>query len=670
MRTLEDEDPDSLTYQDVFNASAKGTFAKASEDQITITFEYMFVEDPSDEAELIVYLSDRRQLGEGLVEVARIRPPAPGRAGSIGSDEFAVFSGTFPRGNLNFIRGTYVELELRGTDTRCWIDNWDPLIRCGLVCGDYGGWYYGVPGIEDYLLLLSEYGLANPGDPAIAKGCLDLVNDGVININDLMAWSDEGNLNICPDRTDSTAQSAAVSNKALGSSTASKSLTGSEPLIIFGKPGQTGVQVPEDYLYEVSLDGVVAQSGPAGGNGRLLSDGSGEAWQISRNTGIVHLGTGSVVIGPSAGIPYDDSTVSISFDRSAGIAVMDAAFSRTELNVIYVVPVLVTPPDGDRPFRAAARLALSDGLNDPNYTVQMLYGTDPNTDSTINIKSKDSGEVLFEPDIQHQSEIEVDDDGNVYVLSSHWLNDNDWIVIYNAQQGNMSPIRVCLNDFGIEAPTAMTVSGDGNRLYLTSSVNDSNDLVTQIYCFAISKSGQAATGLIQERIIDVYCPAPELCLLYEGLCSEEYVAAITSMAENPDTGTLYATGFTAPKFPAGLAELPPEIEGVYTTPFLAIVPPEPTGPVTVMQIADDGPDPLALGMSIVWTGGTQPECAGADISGNGVVNLQDFVILAAQWLQIGSDLLADITPATGGDGIVNMLDLAAVADHWLETNCK
>ncbi len=308
----------------------------------------------------------------------------------------------------------------------------------------------------------------------------------------------------------------------------------------------------------------------------------------------------------------------------------------------------------------------------------MLFGTDPNTDSTITITSQDSGDILFEPDIQHQSEIEVDADGNVYVLSSHWYNDNDWIVIYNAQEGNMSGIRVCLNDFGIEAPTAMTVSDDGDRLYLTSSVSDSNDLVTQIYCLAISKNGQQmATGLSLERTIDVYCPVPELCIGYnegEGPCSGGYVATITSMAENPNTDTLYATGFTAPKFAADLADLPwDDIEGVYTTPFLAMVPLEPTDPCTVMQIADGGPEPLALGISIIWTGELTAKCGGADITGsNGRVDSYDFAVLASQWRQTGplGTLSADIAPYPNGDGVADLKDLAAFAEHWLDTNCN
>jgi hypothetical protein len=48
------------------------------------------------------------------------------------------------------------------------------------------------------------------------------------------------------------------------------------------------------------------------------------------------------------------------------------------------------------------------------------------------------------------------------------------------------------------------------------------------------------------------------------------------------------------------------------------------------------------------------------------VNLSDFAILAAQWLQIPGKPSADIAPPDG-DGIVNMQDLFVLAENWL--NC-
>ncbi|MHC4259238.1 MAG: S8 family serine peptidase [Planctomycetota bacterium] len=111
------------------SVAAKGAFARAGDENIKIEFEYMFLEDPYNQVELVVYLSDDPEVSENLVEVARIVPPnEPNQPGWIDSGQFALFSDSFPRGSLNFNRGTYIELELRGTSTRCWIDNWDPSV--------------------------------------------------------------------------------------------------------------------------------------------------------------------------------------------------------------------------------------------------------------------------------------------------------------------------------------------------------------------------------------------------------------------------------------------------------------------------------------------------------------------------------------------------------------
>jgi hypothetical protein len=108
------------------SVAAKGAFARAGDEDIIIEFEYMFIEDPCNEAELIVYLSDDPEVSQNLVEVARILPPnEANQPGWIGSGQFAVFSDAFPRSSLNFNRGTYIELELRGVGTRCWVDNWE-----------------------------------------------------------------------------------------------------------------------------------------------------------------------------------------------------------------------------------------------------------------------------------------------------------------------------------------------------------------------------------------------------------------------------------------------------------------------------------------------------------------------------------------------------------------
>jgi len=165
--------------------AAKGAFARAGDEDITIEFEYLFQAADSS-TELVIYLSDHPEVGQRLRKVATIRPPAEGRPGAINSSSFGVFSGTFPKGDLNFTRGTYVELELRGKDASVWIDNWDPKINCIGVCQDYSG--EGDTDVYDYILLLAESNLTEPSDSAFSKGCLDLFTDSIIGPEDALTW--------------------------------------------------------------------------------------------------------------------------------------------------------------------------------------------------------------------------------------------------------------------------------------------------------------------------------------------------------------------------------------------------------------------------------------------------------------------------------------------------
>ncbi|MHC4501411.1 MAG: hypothetical protein ACYS21_20160, partial [Planctomycetota bacterium] len=146
---LEDTDPCSPTYGDLFNARAKGLFAKADEDEILVRFEYLFdSNDPN--VELVVYLSDEPELldyndpcrANHYLQVASLRPPPPGRYGSPDSNHFGVLDKFVSSGSLDFIRGVRMELELKGPDgTSILIDDWDPAVACtycGDVTGDFG----------------------------------------------------------------------------------------------------------------------------------------------------------------------------------------------------------------------------------------------------------------------------------------------------------------------------------------------------------------------------------------------------------------------------------------------------------------------------------------------------------------------------------------------------
>jgi predicted outer membrane repeat protein len=286
MRVIEDLDPNSVTKGEAIAAVAKGTFAKANEEHVLITFEYKFVEDPCDEAELIVYLSDQPGLDVNLVEVARIRPPDPNRRGSVISTELATFSGTFPRGALNFNRGTYVALELRGRGARCWIDDWDPSVSCTKPkCGDYGQ-PFGSINVIDFLLLLADFGLTNPA--SVGKGCLDLVGDGCINNDDLLVWDIVEKDNKCPLMLAAASGPPSAAAESWATVSGWQSTAELPPLLVFGKPGGPGPGTPPGYLYGLDSNATcVGEAIEAQGNSRLVTDSLGNVYQINSNVGLM-----------------------------------------------------------------------------------------------------------------------------------------------------------------------------------------------------------------------------------------------------------------------------------------------------------------------------------------------------------------------------------------------
>jgi hypothetical protein len=673
IRNIVEPDPNSPSYGQVVNAQAKGMFAKANEDQVVITFEYMFVEDPCNEAELVVYLSDKPKVGDSLVEVARIRPPRPGRPGSVGSGSFATFFGRFSRGNLKFNRGTYIELELRGTDTCCWIDNWDPTIYCAAICGDFDG--YGEIDIIDYLLLLAELGLAGPA--SVGKGCLDIVTDGCVNTDDLRAWGIEEVLHLCPLQSDALAQNETATGKALLSVPKLKEqgASASEPLLILGNPSNAGYELPSSYLYSIDANGICTGDAlePAcpnmpcvENNGRLVRDREGNIYQVNGNLGLVRQDTATVVVGPNT-IDDGNNVITIGFDSGEGIVLFDAAFNPCDSNIVYIVPVLVEPNDGNCPYMAAAKLQLT-GAN--NYNLVQLYGKNPATDPCQSNEPNDcEGDLVYEPDLQHLHEIEIDSSGNLFVLSSHWVNANNWILIYDEATGSDSEVRMSLDDVNLAGPTAMVVSSFAEKLYLASSTlgleDEPNGLTTGVYCFSIEQ----AAGLTYDGRLDINCPEPNLCAVHPSLCDLElgFIRAITSMTENPDDGTLYATGFTAPKFPE--EELPSEVEDyVFTTPMLAVLPPDTNEAVQAVEITIcDVNQPLALPLSIVWAATLYGR---ADLTGDMTVNLDDFAVFAQHWLETGCAVLDDCSGADlDKSDAVDWEDLAVLTRRWLEAGC-
>jgi internalin A len=593
--------------QSAYSVAAKGAFARAGDEDIIIEFEYLFPENTNGDTTLVVYLSDHPEVGhESRIAIAMIQPPEAGRPGSVGSNRFAVFSAVVPRGDLNFCRGTYVELELYGQDAQCWIDNWDPRIYCVAYCGDFNADTEIDP--CDYFLLLAEFGLTNP--LGANKACLDLVSDGCVGIDDLFLWDAASEIRcLCPREDSETSRTFASSKNSHSSQAVSRGIylqaEADKELVMFGKRGM-GFSRPNGYIYPMSLDGQFGQTTTTSGTGRLVVDRSGQVYQIHHNRGLLCMGNSQKDI-----IQDNDyeKGVSVGFNESyqKGVPLLDAVFHPDDPNIVYVVPVLAEGTGGTK-FKAAAKLKLNPGgVNGSDYSVETVYGLDPADDLNQNIiiLSEDIREQLLEPDLQHLKEIEIDSRGEyIYVLSSCWQNGNNWILIYDEDTGEL---QKCFNlsDPGdsvpdINMPAAMEISFVKNKVYLSSSERSddmSKDLFVKVYCFSIQQESQdgadSTINLKFDKVIEIQWQAPDESVferfagLYEpGRC----VSQITSMTEAPD-GTLYIVGFTAPMFKEETWKGEPAF---FTQPMLTAI--EPDTSATTTHVLNN----VELPLSVIW----------------------------------------------------------------------
>ena len=601
--------------------TAKGAFSRAGDEEITIEFEYLFPDQEPGDAYITVYLSDHPEVeNDSRIPVAMIYPPDPGRPGAWESNRFAVFTITVRRGDLNFTRGTYVELELHGQDVRCWIDNWDPKVACTAICGDYDN-DQGIT-VSDYLLLVAEYGRSRP------QSCLDVFPDGCVNVDDLMIWNalDEG-LSLCGKREQSPAAVLnSVAQRAMLNISPGSSGTG---LVLYG---QTGTEYWEDdgFLFDLDTSGAYLGSQNTKGRGRLIADQNGSLYQIRNNTGLACSRGPGQDINQSSNLSYLNNTltVTVGFNGSfkESVPLLDAVFHPNEPDVVYVVPVFVEDVNG-RTYPAAAKLRLSQNAGSP-YTVEAVYDPTEDFRPSIEVLDPDATNSSQEPDFLRVKEIAINRSGRyIYVISSHVLNRNNWLLVYEEETGNLARAFNLDNPYDVtdthnllpdaNTPSALVVSQQEvvsaqsgistphDRLYLTyseKSDDENGDLSVKVYSFLLDIDSLASdphnTPLELERVIEIDCsdlvPAQHILDDYQGLYDpDRYVSAITSMTEGPN-GTLYAVGFTAPSFKA---EQPWGWKDKYfTTSFLAVVESNLTA-ASARLITD-----VALPLSLAWLG--------------------------------------------------------------------
>ena len=667
MCNLLDIDPKSSTYDQVVNARAKGLFAKSNEDEILIQFEYLFgTFEPG--LELVIYLTDVPELLEHYdpnrqdhyIEVARLPVPPVDRPGSPGSGRFGVFHKYISRGDLDFVRGTRIELELVGPDGACvLINNWDPQIHCSeLYCGDVTGDKGAT--IEDYLTVIASVGSPVEIHPdGNSTTCLEFGFgvDGRVDTLDVSAraWmlgleESERPLNLCDVPLTPGMATVSAATTFFESSNTTRLLSLEPPdiqldaLLVTGKRGADNVsdKLLEDNLYVLDANGQYIdkfEPEPNRSNGKLVQDSYGEIYQVNHEKGLLRLSDGDPVIQP-AGFPIDidpryglPAQVSIGLGHKqiysdiyeefiwtwVGRPILDAAFDAD--GYVYVVPVVVDP-DGNEPYVVAAKLQLLDTA-DPSYRVVQLYDDPP-----------PSGDNQY---LNNLREIEIDRAGNLYVINTDKLNEADILWVYDTETGQ---VKRCLTlgnrdgDCYLPAPVTMHVSNTKDRMYIASSQNDPDANSDLLY-------------VLSKQDLNIIRP-----IEINGM------GHITDITEDPTTGTLWVVGFTMSEIPDYIDTEDEPFVGPFYEPYLAGIPYEGNGPVEAMPLSAPilYPDnDLALPLSIIWTAAEEKR-----------ENFVNFAVFATHWLESSCTSPdwcngADFTR----DGNVIFNDLLMFCDNWL-----
>ena len=671
MCNLKERDTESQTPDQVFQARAKGLFAKSSEEEILIQFEYLF--DSSEPSiELVIYLTDVPELldpndpnrQDHYIEVARLPVPPTDRPGSPGSGRFGVFHKYVSRGGLNFIRGTRIELELVGPAGACvLINNWDPLvIGCHYgYCGDLN--FDTGCTVLDFQIAKSYTGSETEllADPNINLYCLDFgfCEDGYVDLFDAESWawmaSVSDTVDICElplsDSTTiwSSAKFTLEDSHATGTlSSGHSEILPANSLLVTGKSGAfTFAENPNNLL----KDGLFVFDNEDGHfiearqllfdetNGRLVKGPNGEIYQVNHKEGLIRLSDNELVVSPGTFyVDFKDPRYGLDAEVCIGLSchdgkctgrpILDAAFDAA--GNIYIVPVVVVP-NGAYPYQAAARLQQV-GLGHQQWEIVLLYDNPP-------LPNDNRG-----PD--NLREIEVDDAGNVYVANSQRENESDALRVFEQDTGML---RNDLNlgdknsDYYIPGPLAMHVSTTAGMLYLASSKNEPDANSTSLYVFSTE-------DLSLDKTIEIVG-----------------MGHIVDITEDLTTGTIWVVGFTIDQVPDYSKQIEEHIEPFYK-PYLARIP-HPQGvvnPVSAISVSQTANNDITLPLSILWTGSSAEICTRTDIDDSGAVNMVDFALLAARWLDSG----CEFSDWCGGvdlnlDGNVTSDDLLLFCNCWL-----
>lgn len=665
MTNLKDTDPNSPTCNEVFNARAKGLFSKSNEEEILIWFEYMF-ETSSPDTELVIYLTDVPELldhddpsrSASYIEVARLLPPLSGQPGSVGSGRFGMFKKYVSRRNLDFIKGTRIELELLGSqDGICvYINNFDPQVHCDGVCRDVT-WDTYVNGI-DFLTVIGEYGQSAGVTQDNSRACLDgmFSTDGYVDSADLVSWDwllNSGSQNdLCQREVPLSGGASSGPSSAIAFGL-DKPVFLSLPeivsdIMIIGKRNDTSIDKFKDRLYSFDNNYLISDNSvPAmeRANSKLIKDNEGEVYLINSAQGLIRLSDDMTIIDSDYFTVTEPrygtlAEVTVGLQGSTpnwyGRPIQDVAFDpqyAVDNNYIYVTPVVVNPlSDPNLVYTAAAKIRLT---SPANYQVLQIYD-DPNASSP-----KDNRKL------NGIRELEIDSENKLFVVNVNSENESDIIWVYDTYGKNDGIMLKRLeltdpnNEVYIPAPIGLHVSDDTDTLYLASSQGPRDANYVSIY-------GLSTDNLQLERTIEI-----------EGMCH------VTDITEDTESGTLWVSGFSMENIP----EKPLFDEPPFYYPYLAQIPLENDNieAVNISEINDPNNCDLALPLSIVWTGSMT--CDRADFNNDTEIDYKDFGILAWYWLEVtcneGNSWCEDSD--TDKNGWVELNDLIVLARCWLES---
>jgi hypothetical protein len=480
---------------DPYPVMAHGSFAAAQEDQILVTFEYDFIRDDANDAVMYVSLTDSPTIDRDPTKrVAAITPPAANAPGGINdpNNELITFWGEFPRGSLDFTRGTYVQLELISSgNARVTIDNFDPTVECGEACLDLTG-QNGVD--RDDLVVW----LANLGERITTESyCADapFSQDNYIGVADITS-QDVGRL--LPDAVSSCSDGvSAAGTLNLPESTASGVTLQPQTSLLVAAKADTLSNTIEDYLYELDSSGVclgslrpasVPDPNPTKGylaNTRFVRAPNDELYQLHGLQGLIRLSDGLPVIPNQEFTTQTSETVyvgvTISNNQVFGVPMVDVAFDPVDPNFLYVAPVVVEPVGFNATtnprYRATARLRMDNNT----FAFDQIIGVDPA------VAPESSNVTLLNPNATWRDYakltsvrlLEVDQAGNLYVFSAFGVDNNSYIHRY--ERGTWTETRTNVSNV-IDGAGGMLItelpasSGQGTSewMFLASAISNAN----------------------------------------------------------------------------------------------------------------------------------------------------------------------------------------------------